>query len=175
MLETINGKSSTPFFQTASGISLPVPTGLLPTGQTTKYVDGDDGDYEKGYKPPGDHFIDNGDGTITDNATGLMWQQANDDTQRGWEAAVSYAEGLELAGHDDWRMPNIKELSSLVDFGKADPAIDEVYFTNIYSSSYWSSTTVLSDITRAWIVNFISGYASAALKGGSYYTLCVRG
>ena len=94
MLETINGKSSTPFFQTASGISLPVPTGLPPTGQTTKYVDGDDGDIQAGYAPA-ERLTDNGDGTITDNATGLMWVK---DMQLGtpkgwWKTGTVYAVG----------------------------------------------------------------------------------
>lgn len=77
-------------------------------------------------------FVDNGDGTITDNATGLMWQQADDGTTRNWENALAYAENLTLAGHSDWRMPNAKELQSIVDYSRSpdatnSPAIDPLF------------------------------------------------
>ena len=62
------------------------------------------------------NFVNNNDGTITDKATGLMWQQADDGQSRDWENALSYAENLTLAGYSDWRLPNAKELQSLVDY-----------------------------------------------------------
>ena len=65
------------------------------------------------------NFVNNGDGTITDQATGLMWQQADDGTTRDWEAALSFAEGLTLGGHSDWRLPNAKELQSIVDYSRS--------------------------------------------------------
>lgn len=78
------------------------------------------------------NFVDNGDGTITDNATGLMWQQADDGVTRDWENALSYAENLSLAGHNDWRMPNAKELHSILDYTRSpditnSPAIDPLF------------------------------------------------
>ncbi|MDX2359286.1 MAG: DUF1566 domain-containing protein [Crocinitomicaceae bacterium] len=78
------------------------------------------------------NFVDNGDGTITDLATGLMWQQADDATTRDWENSLSYAEGLSLAGHDDWRLPNAKELHSILDYTRcpdatSSPAIDPLF------------------------------------------------
>ncbi len=79
-------------------------------------------------------FIDNGDGTITDNATGLMWQQADDGASRDWENALSYAENLTLAGNSDWRLPNAKELQSIVDYTRSpqttsSPAVDPIFST----------------------------------------------
>lgn len=65
------------------------------------------------------NFTDNGDGTITDLATGLMWQQADDGNTYDWESALSYAEALTLADHDDWRLPNAKELQSIVDYSRS--------------------------------------------------------
>ncbi len=79
-------------------------------------------------------FIDNGDGTITDNATGLMWQQSDDGASRDWENALSYAENLTLAGNSDWRLPNAKELQSIVDYTRSpqttsSPAINPIFST----------------------------------------------
>lgn len=77
-------------------------------------------------------LVDNGDGTITDLATGLMWQQSDDGTTRDWENALDYAESLTLAGHDDWRLPNPKELHSILDYTRTpsvtnSPAIDPLF------------------------------------------------
>lgn len=99
-------------------------------------------------------FVDNGDGTITDNATGLMWQQADNGAGVLWADALSYAEGLVLAGHEDWRLPNAKELQSILDYSRspdssASPALAAVFnATKIANEGgaddypcYWTSTT----------------------------------
>lgn len=65
------------------------------------------------------NFVDNGDGTISDLATGLMWQKTDDGVGKDWQGALAYAEGLELANHADWRLPNAKELQSLVDYTRS--------------------------------------------------------
>ena len=69
-------------------------------------------------------FTDNGDGTVTDSATGLMWQQA-DMSGLDWEDALAYADTLTVGGYDDWRLPNVKELQSIVDYTHAPSAVDE--------------------------------------------------
>ncbi len=103
------------------------------------------------------HFINNGDGTITDMSTGLMWQQATAPGECSWELALSYCENLTLAGHLDWRLPTIKELDSVVDPTRVDLAIDTTYFPDTMASGYWSSTT-LADLTQlAWGMNFRFG------------------
>ncbi len=99
-------------------------------------------------------FVDNGDGTITDRATGLMWMQADNGVGVTWQDALAYAEGLEFAGHDDWRLPNAKELESIVDYSRSpattsSPAIDPLFScTQITDEAgaadyafYWSGTT----------------------------------
>jgi hypothetical protein len=98
-------------------------------------------------EPTADYF-DNGDGTVTDNVTGLMWEQkTNDGGPRDkaktytWKDALAYCENLLLGGHDDWRMPTPKELERLVDLGKSNPAIDTAYFPNTSNGLYWSGTT----------------------------------
>lgn len=90
-------------------------------------------------------FVDNGDGTVTDEATGLMWQQADDSIRREWQEALAYCEALELGGHDDWTLPNSKDLQSIVDYRRTSfPAIDEAYFSITEDSEtldFWTSTT----------------------------------
>ncbi len=99
-------------------------------------------------------FVDNGDGTVTDTATGLMWQQADDGTGRNWEEALACAEDLCLAGYDDWRLPNAHELQSIVDYERSmqatgSPSIDSVFdCTQITDEGgtpnfgfYWTGTT----------------------------------
>ena len=100
------------------------------------------------------NFTDNSDGTITDNATGLMWQQADNGNTYDWENPLDYAESLTLGGHNDWRMPNAKELQSIVDYTRSpsttsSPAIDPMFScTPIIDTDgnsgqfgyYWSSS-----------------------------------
>ncbi len=80
------------------------------------------------------NFMDNEDGSISDLATGLMWQQADEGLALDWQDALAYAENLELAGNTDWRLPNAKELQSIVDYTRspqttASPAIDPLFST----------------------------------------------
>jgi len=95
-------------------------------------------------------FVDNGDGTVTDNATGLMWSQDDNGEAVNWEAALAYAEGATTAGYDDWRLPNIKELQSIVDYSGTFPCINTSVFniteyTNMMGQTdypfFWSSTS----------------------------------
>ncbi|MBN1433943.1 DUF1566 domain-containing protein [Candidatus Fermentibacterales bacterium] len=99
-------------------------------------------------------FLDNGNGTVTDLATGLMWQQTDDGVGRDWLEALAYAEDLVLGGHDDWRLPNAHELQSIVDYGRSmqstdSPAIDPVFdCTGILDEGgdpnygfYWTGTS----------------------------------
>lgn len=102
-------------------------------------------------------FVDNGDGTISDNATGLMWQQSDDGKTRDWENSLSYAENLELAGHSDWRLPSAKELQSIVDYTRCpdvtnSAALDPVFTATSFNDPegnpgqygyYWTGTSHL--------------------------------
>ena len=104
-----------------------VDGGLPKTGQQISIYPGDDGYYKMGYPLGGaPRFIDNGDGTVTDVATGLMW--VKDPMAAGlgsplyWYDAIDACENLQFAGHDDWRLPNINELMSIVDHSRYDPA-----------------------------------------------------
>jgi hypothetical protein len=119
-----------------------------------------------------ENFTDNANGTVIDNNTSLMWQKEDDDTTREWESAITYCEGLSLGGYNDWRLPNIKELSSITDDTKYNPAIDTTYFPNTNSSYYWSSTTDADYYTNAWLVYFGDSNGNGS---SSYYVRCVRG
>ena len=97
-------------------------------------------------------FHDNGDGTITDRATGLMWGKADSEEGMDWEHALSYAAGVKLAGYSDWRLPNAKELQSIVDYTRApsvtqSAAISQLFrVTKLSDGDYpffWTSTTHL--------------------------------
>ncbi|GGA88573.1 hypothetical protein GCM10011369_33390 [Neiella marina] len=101
-------------------------------------------------------FVDNGDATVSDNATGLMWQQ-NDQQSSDWDDAIGLCEQASTAGYSDWRLPNVKELHSLVDYSRSpdthasaaiDPIFDATSFANeegeIDWGAYWSSTTHIS-------------------------------
>jgi hypothetical protein len=119
-------------------------------------------------------YTDNGNGTVTDNRTGLMWQQGEPGGMTLGNA-LSYCEGLSLGGHSDWRLPNIRELESLTDDTRYYPAIDTSFFPNAYASYYWSSTTDAGNPNVAWDVGFVCGGVNVDYKYGSTYVRCVRG
>jgi hypothetical protein len=137
------------------------------TGQTTCYdvagavIDcastaypGQDGFYRIGC-PTAARFVDNQDGTVTDKCTGLMWQKNTAPGSYLWQAALGYCDGLELAGHSDWRLPNLRELRTLVDYGGRVPAIDPVF--QAVADVYWTSSTYNAILTHAWAVSFEEG------------------
>ena len=160
----------------------PAGNGLPATGQAKCYDDvagqgwvevpceqarcnGQDGSHASGC-PSAGRFVDNGDGTVTDSCTGLMWQKNTADVDgngtvtegtdtTSWCNAIAYCEDLVFAGHDDWRLPNLRELQSLVDYGRFSPSIDPVF--GAFSSAYWSSTSDAEIPADAWFVHFSVG------------------
>jgi len=178
------------------------------TGQTTTFGPGSDGDVRAGATLS---YTDNGDGTITDNTTGLMWEKKDqsggihDWTNRytwGMTSApytmdgtmvtaflATLNAGAGFAGHTDWRIPNVKELQSIVNYEIPfpGPAVDGAFNTNCAGNctvltcsctqpfTYWSSTTGLSNPSFAWYVNFIYGYVGNDTKDSESYARAVRG
>ncbi|MBK5253344.1 MAG: DUF1566 domain-containing protein [Peptostreptococcaceae bacterium] len=106
-------------------------------------------------------FVDNGDETVTDEATDLMWQQADDGQTRNWEETLSYAADAEIGGYDDWRLPNSKELQSIIDYSKTTiPAVDESFFTISEADSYfWTGTTLGDAKAQACYITFGYGWS----------------
>jgi len=113
---------------------------------------------------------------VTDSSTGLQWQDDAIGTTvtMEWTNAITHCEDLELDGHGDWRLPNLAELTSLVDDTRVDPSIDSSVFDHTASNGYWSSTTDAGNSDYAWFVGFGSGYQSGNYKTYSFYVRCVR-
>lgn len=145
-----------------------IPSSPVPkTGQTTSYRDGDDGYYQMGLEWPDPRFTDNGDGTVTDNMTGLIWtKQADLANTSTWEEAIDFCNDLEYAGYNDWRLPNIRELRSLVDIERRDPALPLghpfIGVPPLHQPHYWSSTKTSDTIFRVhfYTSGVQGGYAS---------------
>ena len=121
---------------------------------------------------PDSRYTDNGDGTISDTITNLMWKQCSEGqsgdncsvgsaTKHTWQQALQLTQTLNTSGgyanQTDWRLPNLKELSSLVEEQCYLPAINETIFPNTVSSSYWSASPFASSSSNAWSVIFYYG------------------
>ena len=154
------------------------------TGQTESSARGDDGDLQKGVPWPEPRFSDNGNGTVTDNLTGLVWlKDANPCGKKTWQQALTFCNNLsngraglrDASSPGDWRLPNIRELNSLVDFSQFNPAMPPGHpFDNKQSSLYWSSTVDIGSAAGAWLVNFYRGYVGVYYQAGEYYVHPVR-
>ncbi|KAB1156938.1 Lcl domain-containing protein [Flavobacterium luteum] len=121
------------------------------------------------------HFTDNGDGTITDNLTQLIWQKVPNTSALTWENALKYAEGLSLGNSTDWRLPNIKELQSLNNELATNPSVFSPYFGNLGVYFYWSSTSLPNQTTKAWYWSTQFGITTYDTKTNANYVICVRG
>lgn len=150
---------------------------LLPrTGQTNSYVEiyGEDGDLQPGAELTDPRFVDNGDETVTDTLTGLIWTKTplyyGGSYAVDWMTALSYLQASTIAGYSDWRMPNINELQSLFDyFGKTGiKRNDGGLFTMPYSSYYWSSTKYKKN--SSYIYALHPAYGTFSLLSQTYYT-----
>lgn len=178
------------------------------TGQTTCFDaggaalpctgTGHDGEFQLG-EPLA--FVNNGDGTITDLTTQLMWEVKDDsggvhdkDAASTWDAALTFVRSLNsssFAGYSDWRLPNVKELQTIVDFGRSTPSIDPKFNTvcaegctittcsctasTPIPAAYWTSTTIDRNHPGAWYVDFVDGVTNGAFKNESWYVRAVRG
>lgn len=120
------------------------------------------------------HFTDNGNETITDHLTNLVWQKIPNTNAVSWENALLYANNLILENDSDWRMPNIKELQSLNDEGFVSPSVNTNIFSNIGVKKYWSSTSQQNQSANAWYWNTQFGITTYDPKINSNYIICVR-
>ncbi len=114
---------------------------------------------------------------VTDNGTGLQWQDDGDVEimTHLWTAAIVWCEDhVTLGGYDDWRLPNINELHSIVDYSQNSPAVSDT-FDHTASSWYWSSTSKATYADNAWYVKFRDGNLNMKAKNVNYYVRCVRG
>lgn len=113
-------------------------------------------------------FVDNGDYTVTDEATALMWAQSDDAVELNWVDALAYANASELGGHTDWRLPNVKELQSIVDYTKSPSATDPdavgAAIDDVFSSTPITNEAGDSDFGYYW-----SSTSARFTSGGPYY------
>ncbi len=109
--------------------------------------------------------------------TGLMWQDnaAVQYVQKNWQGALDFCEKLHLAGHDDWRLPSIKELENVIELSKIREKSKDGFKHVAVPTYYWSSTPHDSSQDFAWIMNFTRGYAYNNYKTYERYVRCVRG
>ena len=162
-------------------LHVPVPR----TGSTQSVESGDDGDMQRGVPLPVPRFTDNNDGTVTDNLTGLVWlRNVACLAPSGWQAAFIAVDGLKHGGCDltdgsratDWRLPNIRELYSLVDHGFSFPALSNAVGTEQFTEGdpfllpedldffeWWSSTRLPGGFVA--VVYFGSGTISGLVGG----------
>ncbi len=130
-------------------------------------------------------YTDNGNGTVTDSATGLIWQKCSNGQNATscsgsastitWSNAITYCNGLTLAGRT-WRLPNVNELRSIVDFTKSTaPTIDTTAFPSTQSNYFWSSSTYAQDTNSAWYVLFSLGDVYYYSKTNLLFVRCVTG
>lgn len=155
------------------------------TGQTTSYATGDDGDLERGVAWPSTRFTDTGNGTVVDNLTGLIWlKNANCFGLQTWANALSAANTLNSgecgltdgSAEGAWRLPNVREMQSLIDYGRSNPALPSGHpFSGVQSGYHWTSTSNAGVTSVAWHVDLNFGNMNASFKTITYYVWPVRG
>ena len=142
---------------------------------------GQDGAYQTGC-PSEDRFVDNGDGTVTDNCTGLTWFKNVADTDNDgavnpadrvlWCRALTFCEELSFAGHDDWRLPNINELQTIINYGPLSPAYNYLVYPRFrIDANDWSSTTEPRHGETAFSVNYGTGTAERSQKANETHSV----
>ncbi len=132
---------------------------------------------------PDSVYIDHGDGTVTDTSTGLMWKQCTEglsgatcqigsDQSFNWADALAHAEASTFGDYTDWRLPNVKELYSLVEDCRVAPAINMSLFPSTPIARFWSGSPRALGPTDAWLVDFNFGNISSVPRSegdGRYY------
>ena len=111
------------------------------------------------------------DETVTDNASGLIWQRQYA-SSKSWGEALKHCEEISTDSHFDWRLPNRNELASLIDFAKAAGTASGL--SSVPDKSFWTSTSSVTEATKAWAVDFADGSISAETKSEQKYVICVR-
>jgi hypothetical protein len=133
-----------------------------------------------------DEFVDNSDGTVTDERLGLIWMRCSlgqswvdgtctgDASELTWQQALQTAHGYQYAEQLGWRVPNMKELASLTERNCVRPAINEFFFPNTTSDDYWTSTPSMVDSNRAWVIAFFNSSNSLKDKSLFVFTRLVK-
>ena len=175
----------------AATLTVVQPLALPETGQTLCYDvtgfaiacagTGQDGELRAGVAWPVPRFVvGTGVGTtdqcVTDSLTGLMWVRSPSTIPVNWATALTSANDLTLCGFSDWRLPNRKELRSLIDYSLTNnfTTLNTLGFTGVQALSYWSSSSYAGNAAGAWFVSMLDGYVYVSNKSGSSYVWPVR-
>lgn len=129
----------------------------------------------RGTALPDSVYSDNGDATVTDQTTGLMWEKAASSGPMTWKQALAYCQDRTTAGRTDWRLPNKREIEMLIDDTRYSPAMPP-QLTEV-GATYWASTTYVEGAASAWYMAALYGYSYAdgkSYEGVSQYVRCVR-
>lgn len=128
-----------------------------------------------------DRFVDNGDGTVTDHLLKVMWVRRPHtdlpDKSKGemnWEEAWKYCQALSYAGYSDWNLPTAREIASIIDFERINPAIDTSIFPDIKSSWYWTKTQYPGDKNCYRCAGLYGGNVGYYHEGNTLYVWPVR-
>ncbi len=116
-------------------------------------------------------------GIVTDVSRKMQWQDNNISAEMSWMDAIETCEALSLGGHDDWRLPNINELRTIIDRSQDDPTVSPFFVyvgRNVLFSSYWSSTTDSNNADSAWVAGFWRGEIVRFEKHADMFVRCVR-
>lgn len=146
------------------------------------------------YGPGTMSFVNNGDGTITDTNTSLMWElkskadgvtdvnNPNDsDNTYQWDSLpqnfISKLNQIRYAGYNDWRLPSTRELASILDLSKPEPGpvIDLSFFLHCAQGGFWSSNIDAADVSKAWVIYFNTAMDDTQKKTSSFFVRAVRG
>jgi hypothetical protein len=171
-----------PYFSAAAGVLTTLLILPLPAAHAQTCVVG-----VRASNPSSTYEIDVPNGTVTDVRTGLMWDRcprgqsgvacAGAATTFTWGNALFDAANANVAnykGYNDWRLPNVKELESLVETCRVTPSINESAFPATPSSGFWSGSPGASDTANAWYVGFFSGSALIVNRSFAYGVRLVR-
>lgn len=120
-------------------------------------------------------YVDNGDGTVTDNATDLMWAQADNGEALVWVDALSYAEGAEFAGYTDWRLPDAKELQSIVDYTRSPATTNSAAIDAIFECTQITNEADEDDYPWYWSSTTHAAYSESGTTNGSWGTYVAFG
>ncbi len=172
--------------QTQATASLPV----YKTGQKISFSAGDDGDLQRGIAWPSTRFTDNNDGTVTDNLTGLMWLKSADCFGRiSWQTALDNITGFNanpgnytcnayIGNYTDWRLPTHRELRTLIDYSRNNPALPQDNphpFTGVSFDEYWTNIAYAINTEAVWIIRPNVGYMTSRYKSEGSHVWPVRG
>lgn len=164
--------------------------GLPKTGETISLVEGRDGYYQAGWwqglklADNRERFISKtigGKDVVIDRATGLMWSADGNDIDAGgsgtrtWVDCIDFANAADFAGFEDWRLPNIVEWLSIVNYAIENPVIPLAIFPNTQLDNYWTSTTHILDTDNAWYLDAREGWGYWMAKTNSMFMKLVRG